>query len=49
VIMADGRTPFKELSILKALQDMFDLSEDDVARLFETAQAHGQFPPTKGK
>jgi len=49
VIVADGRTPLKELSILKALQDMFDLSEDDVARLFETAQAHGQFPPTKEK
>ncbi len=49
VVMADGRTPPAELNILKALQDMFDLSEDDVARLFETAQTHGQFPPTKGK
>ena len=49
VITADNRTPRSELNILKALQDMFDLSEEDVARLFETAQAHGEFPPTKGK
>ena len=49
VAVADGRTPAPELNILKALQDMFDLSEDDVARLFETAQLHGKFPPTKGK
>ncbi len=49
VIVADGRTPSSELNILKALQDMFDLSEEDVARLFETAQTHGEFPPTKGK
>jgi len=49
VIVADGRTPLAELNILKALQDMFDLSEEDVARLFETAQSHGEFPPTKGK
>jgi uncharacterized tellurite resistance protein B-like protein len=49
VIVADGKTPPAELNILKALQDMFDLDEDDVARLFETAQLHGKFPPTKGK
>jgi uncharacterized tellurite resistance protein B-like protein len=49
VIVVDGRTPKAELNVLKALQDMFDLSEDDVARLFETAQQHGEFPPTKGK
>lgn len=49
VIVADGKTPLAELNILKALQDMFDLSEEDVARLFETAQTHGEFPPTKGK
>ena len=49
VIVADGKTPLVELNILKALQDMFDLSEEDVARLFETAQTHGEFPPTKGK
>jgi uncharacterized tellurite resistance protein B-like protein len=49
VIVVDGRTPQAELNVLKALQDMFDLSEDDVARLFETAQQHGEFPPTKGK
>ena len=49
VIVADGRTPRAELNILKALQDMFDLSEETVARLFETAQSHGQFPPTPDK
>jgi uncharacterized tellurite resistance protein B-like protein len=48
VAVAGGTTPV-ELNILKALQDMFDLSEEDVARLFETAQSHGEFPPTKGK
>lgn len=48
VAVADGRTPPAELNILKALQDMFDLGEEDVARLFETAQAHGRFPPTQG-
>jgi uncharacterized tellurite resistance protein B-like protein len=49
VVVSDGRTPPEELNILKALQDMLDLTEEDVARLFEAAQAHGQFPPTKGK
>ena len=49
VVVADGRTPPEELNILKALQDMFDLSEETVARLFETAQSHGQFPPTRDK
>ena len=49
VVVADGKTPPAELNILKALQEMFDLSEETVARLFETAQAHGPFPPTKDK
>ena len=49
MVVADGKTPPSELNILKALQDMFDLSEETVARLFETAQSHGQFPPTKDK
>lgn len=48
VAIADGKFPPSELNILKALQDMFDLGEDAVARLFETAQTHGTFPPTKG-
>ena len=47
VVVADGKTPPSELEILKALQDMFDLSEEDVARLFEAAQAHAPLPPTK--
>lgn len=46
VAVADNRTPPAEIRILKALQDMLDISDDDVARLFETAQSHGQFPPT---
>ena len=49
VVVSDGRTPSAELNILKALQDMFDLTEEDVARLFETAQSKGQFPPTQVK
>jgi uncharacterized tellurite resistance protein B-like protein len=49
VVVSDGKAPPSELNILKALQDMFDLTEEDVARLFETAQARGQFPSTKGK
>ena len=48
VAVADGKTPPAEMEILKALQDMFDLTEEEVARLFETAQRHGEFPPTKG-
>lgn len=47
VALADHRTPPAELNVLKALQEMFDLDDDSVARLYETAQAHGQFPPTK--
>jgi len=49
VVVADGKAPREELSILKALQDMFDLTEEEVAHLFDTAQRHGQFPPTKEK
>jgi uncharacterized tellurite resistance protein B-like protein len=49
IAIADGKTPPAELEILKALQDMFDLTEQDVERLFETAQQHGAFPPTREK
>ena len=49
VMIADGRPAVRELNILKHLQDMFDLSEEDVARLFEAAQAHGPLPVTKDK
>ena len=48
VVVADGRTAPSELNVLKALQDMFDLAEEDVARLFEAAQLHAPLPPTKG-
>ena len=46
VAVADNKTPPAEIAILKALGDMLDLSDADVARLFETAQEHGEFPPT---
>lgn len=49
VAVADNLTPPAEIAILKALQDMLDLTDDEVARLFETAQSHGQFPPTKAR
>ena len=47
VMIADGRPAVRELNILKHLQAMFDLSEEDVARLFEAAQAHRPLPVTK--
>ncbi len=47
VALADRRTPPAEMQILKDLQAMFDIDDDTVARLYETAQAHGEFPPTK--
>ncbi len=49
VVVADGKVPPSEMSVLKHLQEMFDLEDDEVARLFETAQMHGKFPPTTGQ
>src|SRR2546423_4464742 len=40
--LADGKAPPAEMEIRKALQDMFALTEKEVARLFETAQRHGE-------
>jgi len=49
-LLALGRfllLPEDDLSLCALLKSpLFDLSEEDVARLFETAQEHGEFPPT---
>jgi uncharacterized tellurite resistance protein B-like protein len=49
VITADQRTPPAELEFLKALQKQFELSEDDVARLFELAEVKAPLPPTRAR
>jgi uncharacterized tellurite resistance protein B-like protein len=49
VVTADQRTPPSELRFLKALQAHFDLSEDDVARLFELAEFKAPLPPTTAR
>jgi uncharacterized tellurite resistance protein B-like protein len=49
VVTADQRTPQCELEFLKALQRQFDLSEDDVARLFELAEDKAPLPPTSAR
>jgi uncharacterized membrane protein YebE (DUF533 family) len=49
VITADLRTPPAELEFLKALQKEFELSEDDVARLFELAEVKAPLPPTTAR
>jgi uncharacterized tellurite resistance protein B-like protein len=46
VATADHRTPPSELRILKALQDAFELADDDVARLFELAEYKAPLPKT---
>ena len=47
VAWADRRTPPSELRFLKALQETFDLGDDDVARLFELAGESAPLPPTE--
>jgi hypothetical protein len=49
VVTADQRTPPAELRFLKALQAHFELSEDDVARLFELAEFKAPLPPTSAR
>jgi uncharacterized membrane protein YebE (DUF533 family) len=49
VVTADQRTPPAELRFLKALQAQFELSEDDVARLFELAEFKAPLPPTSAR
>jgi uncharacterized tellurite resistance protein B-like protein len=44
VAMADGKTHPTELAVLKALQGVFDIPDDDVVRLFEAAESHAPLP-----
>ena len=46
VATADHRTPPAELKVLKALQDAFELADDDVVRLFELAEYKAPLPST---
>jgi uncharacterized tellurite resistance protein B-like protein len=48
VALADRVADPRELGILKALQNAFDLTEAEVARLFEAATMMGPLPDTKG-
>jgi uncharacterized tellurite resistance protein B-like protein len=47
VALADRVADPRELGILKALQNAFDLSEAEVARLFEAATVAGPLPETE--
>lgn len=44
VMLADHRTPPKELAVLKALQQAFALTDAQVASLFEAAESAGELP-----
>jgi len=48
VALADRVADARELGVLKALQNAFDLTEADVARLFEAAAAEAPFPSREG-
>ena len=48
VALADRVADPRELGILKALQNAFDLTEADVARLFEAATLMAPLPATQG-
>ena len=48
VAVADRRADPRELGILKALQNAFDLTEAEVASLFEAATDGSAFPATGG-
>jgi uncharacterized tellurite resistance protein B-like protein len=49
VAWSDRRTSPSELRFLKALQETFDLGDDDVARLFELAGERAPLPPTESE
>ena len=49
VAWADRRTPPSELRFLKALQQTFELGDEDVARLFELAEYNAPLPPTESR
>lgn len=44
VAVADRRTPPKELAVLKGLQEVFALTDAQVASLFEAAESSAQLP-----
>jgi uncharacterized tellurite resistance protein B-like protein len=44
VVVADHRTPPKELAVLKGLQEAFGLTDAQVASLFEAAESSAQLP-----
>jgi hypothetical protein len=46
VALADRVADPRELGILKALQNAFDLTEGEVAKLFEAASVNGPLPKT---
>ena len=46
VAMADRKTHPTELAVLKALQGVFQIPDDDVVRLFEAAESHSPLPTT---
>ena len=48
VALADRVADPRELGILKALQNAFDLTESEVARLFEAASNMAPLPATQG-
>jgi hypothetical protein len=47
VAWSDQRTGPGELQFLKALQQVFGLADEDVARLFELAEEKAPLPPTQ--
>ena len=49
VVMADRKTHPSELTVLKALQNAFDIRESEVVELFEAAENHAPLPPTDVK
>ena len=44
VAMADRRTHPAELSVLKALQEIFQIPDEEIVRLFEAAESHAPLP-----
>lgn len=47
VVLADHVADPREIGILKALQNAFDLTEAEVAQLFEAATLNAPFPQTQ--
>ena len=49
VAWSDRRTSPSELRLLKALQQTFELGDEDVARLFELAEGNAPLPSTESR